>query len=76
MSENFASGRDAVAICDRCGFQFPYLELRADGDQPGLRVCAKCWDPIDPYKLPARQPEPIALRHPRPDVPLNDEGLV
>ena len=76
MSDSFASGRDAIAICDRCHHQFKYMDLRADGDQPGLRVCKDCWDPIDPWKLPPRVPEPIALKHPRPDTPLDDQGLV
>jgi hypothetical protein len=34
-----------------------------------LRVCNEgCRDEFDPYRLPARQPEKISLRFPRPDV--------
>ncbi len=66
----FAEGRDSLAQCDRCKLRFPYLELRPDGDQPGLRVCGECWDPIDPWKLPPREPEAISLRFPRPEEPL------
>ena len=48
----------------------PYRMLRADGDQPGLRVCKDCRDQKDPYKLPARQLENYLLRFPRPDTVL------
>lgn len=65
-----ATGDLSIAICDRCKFKYPYLQLRADGDKPGLRVCEKCWDQRDPYRLPPRQPEAIALRFPRPDVSI------
>lgn len=65
-----ASGYASIAICDRCNFKFPYMELRADGNSPGLRVCESCWDPKDPWRLPPIQPDAIALKYPRPDTPL------
>ncbi len=68
---DLAPGDMAIAICDRCRMKRKYSELRADGNSPGLRVCIYgCWDPIDPYRLPVRMPEPVALQFPRPDVPL------
>ena len=57
----------AIAICDRCKFKFRYDDLRADGNSPGLRVCQKCYDVKDPWRLPARQTETVNLRQPRPD---------
>jgi len=40
-----------------------------DPNFPGLRVCDQgCADQKDPYRLPARQTERIALRFARPDV--------
>lgn len=60
------------AICDRCKLRKAYDELRADGNSPGLRVCEKCWDPIDPWRLAPRRTEDITLRHPRPDIRLDD----
>ena len=46
-----------------------YSELRPDGNIPGLRVCGNgCSDQFDPYRLPAIQPDRIALRFPRPDT--------
>lgn len=65
-----ASGRASIAICDRCNFKYPYQDLRADGNSPGLRVCQTCWDPKNPWNLPPIQPDPISLKYPRPDTPL------
>lgn len=59
--------QEPQAICDRCRMQHSYHSLSFDKDNKGLRVCEKCNDQKDPYKLPARQTENIALRHPRPD---------
>jgi hypothetical protein len=57
----------AIAICDRCKFKFPIGELRPDRNSPGLRVCSKCCDERDPYRLPPRQPDNIVVKYPRPD---------
>ena len=65
-----APGNASIAICDRCNFKYPYRELRADGNSPGLRVCEECRDPINPWRLPPLIPDAIALRYPRPDTPL------
>lgn len=62
----------AVAICGRCSRKFPYDELMPDPNYPGLRVCRDDLDDFDPYRLPVRQTENIALRYPRPDTPLDD----
>jgi hypothetical protein len=59
----------AIAICDRCKMKRPYSVMMNDPNFPGLRVCDQgCADQKDPYRLPARQTERIALRFPRPDV--------
>jgi hypothetical protein len=59
----------AVFICDRCRFKRPIIEAMPDPNFPGLKVCQQnCADQIDPYRLPARKTERIALRYPRPDV--------
>ena len=62
----------AIAICGRCSRKFPYDDLYPDLNYPGLRVCRDDLDDYDPYRLPARQPENISLRFPRPDTPLSD----
>lgn len=58
----------SVAICDRCSRKFAYTDLMPDPNFPGMRVCKDDLDNFDPWRLPARQTENIALRHPRPDV--------
>jgi hypothetical protein len=61
----------AIGICGRCSRKFPIGELVPDPNYPGLRVCRADADDYDPYRLPARQPEDIALRYARPDTPLD-----
>ena len=57
----------SVAICDRCSRKFAYTALMPDPNFPGMRVCKDDLDQLDPWRLPARQTEKIALRFPRPD---------
>jgi len=55
------------------------IEAQPDPNFPGLKVCQQgCADQKDPYRLPARQTERIALQFPRPDVSVatDDNGLV
>lgn len=65
-----SNGRAALAMCDRCNRYFPYGELRADGNSPGLRVCNDDYDPKSPWRLPPARPDAISLKYPRPDTPL------
>lgn len=58
----------SVAVCDRCNRKFAYVDLQPDPNFPGMRVCKDDLDKFDPWRLPARQTENIALRFPRPDV--------
>ena len=58
----------SVAVCDRCNRKFPYVDLMPDPNFPGMRVCKDDVDNFDPWRLPARQTENIALRFPRPDT--------
>lgn len=69
----------AIAICDRCKMKRPYSVMRNDPNFPGLRVCDQgCADQKDPYRLPARKTERIALRFPRPDlsIAVQDNNLI
>ena len=51
-----------------------YSDIRPDGNIPGIRVCGQgCSDQFDPYRLPARQPERISLRFPRPDADIAEQ---
>ena len=65
----------AISICDRCKLKFPYDDLYPDPNSPGLRVCKKDLDELDPYKLKPRQPEKISLRYPRPDSDISTVGV-
>ena len=74
----YANSRLAIAICDRCGFQYPYQTLRKEWN--GLRTCTECWNPKHPQIQPIYPPtEPQALYEPRPSrvepmqVPVGQE---
>ncbi len=59
-----------IGVCGRCSRKMSLDDLYSDPNYPGLRVCKADLDQYDPYRLPARQPEDITLRFPRPDTPL------
>lgn len=53
--------------------------MRPDGNIPAIKVCSdSCSDEFDPYRLPARQPERISLRFPRPDTDVaeNHDNII
>lgn len=56
----------AIGLCDHCKRKFPLEELFSDRNIPGLKVCRDDNDEYDPYRLPSRPGEQIALLHPRP----------
>lgn len=62
-------GTAAIAICYRCSMKMYYDDLMKDPNT-GAYYCKDCVDLYDPWRLPARKTENIALRHPRPDAPL------
>ena len=62
----FAVGKYSQAICDRCGYQYDYLELQKEWN--GLLVCSECYEPKHPQlDPPYSRPDPEALKNPRPD---------
>jgi hypothetical protein len=67
----------SIAICDRCKMKRPYTEISEDRNIRGLRVCNQgCNDERDPYRLPARQPERISIRFPRPDANIGTPSVL
>ena len=68
----YASGYEALAICDICGFTCKYVELREcifNQVPTGAKVCPTCFD-IDNLQLQvgkSPKEEAIALWRPRPD---------
>jgi hypothetical protein len=65
----------AIGICGRCSRKFSLDDLYSDPNYPGLKVCKVDMDQYDPYRLPARQPEKIALLFARPDTPIGTDPL-
>ena len=62
---NFATGVHAIALCDRCGQQYDYLDLRKEWN--GLKVCPECFETKHPQLEPTPPPfESQALYEPRP----------
>lgn len=61
----YAVGKKSLAICDRCGQQYPYLTMRKEWT--GLKVCTECFEVKHPQLEPDPPPyEPQALYEPRP----------
>ena len=80
MSYPFASGKWAIAICDRCGQQFKLKTLKTEiikTKQYNLLVCDSCWDPDHPQLQLGMYPvnDPQALRNPRRDTTYYQAGV-
>ena len=81
MGNRFASGKKAIAICDRCGFQFRLKELKAlviKTKNVNIIVCNECWEPDQPQLQLGMYPvdDPQGLRNPRPDSSYLQSGLL
>lgn len=62
----FASGKKALAICNRCGHRVKYTELRREWTN--LDVCPDCYDEKHPQLGPFKaRSDPQALYNPSPD---------
>lgn len=80
MTNRFASGVKAIAMCDRCGQQFKLKKLKTEiikQRRYELMVCPECWDPDHPQLLLGTFPvdDPQALRTPRRDTTYIASGL-
>jgi hypothetical protein len=81
MSNRFASGKKAIAECDRCGQRFKLRQLRTEivkTKEYNLLVCPECWDPDHPQLQLGMYPvsDPQGLRNPRPDRSYVTSGLL
>ena len=79
MPNKFASGKYAIAECDRCAQRYKLKELRIQvlKTKPyGVKVCQTCWDPDQPQLSLGLYPvnDPQAVREPRPDVSYQVSG--
>ena len=80
MSNRFASGKFAIAECDRCGqrYQLKQLKIQTVKTRPfNIKVCPTCWDPDHPQLQLGMYPvnDPQAVREPRPDTSYTVSGL-
>lgn len=80
MANRFASGKNSIAECDRCGFRFKLTKLRREVVKTKnyeLLVCGPCWDPDQPQLQLGMYPvdDPQGVRNPRPDRSYQVSGL-
>ena len=80
MANRFASGKIAIAMCDRCGQQFKLKKLKTEiikQRKYQLLVCPECWDPDQPQLMLGTFPvdDPQALRNPRKDTTYVTAGV-
>ena len=80
MGNRFASGKNSIAECDRCGQRFKLKVLRKEiikTKNYNLLVCTECWDPDHPQLQLGMYPvdDPQAVRDPRPDQSYYQSGL-
>jgi hypothetical protein len=73
MANMFASGKNSIAQCDRCGFRFKLTQLKKEVKKTktyNLLVCPECWDPDQPQLQLGMYPveDPQAVREPRQDT--------
>ena len=74
MPTKFASAKNSIAQCDRCGFRFKLKQLKQlviKTKNVNILVCPECWEPDQPQLSLGLYPvnDPQAVRNPRPDSP-------
>ena len=79
MSSRYASGKNSIAECDRCGQRYMLKNLKKEIIKTRLfniKVCPECWDPDQPQLQLGMYPvdDPQAVREPRPDVSYIQSG--
>jgi len=79
MPNRFASGKYAIAQCDRCNFRYKLKQLKKltiKTQQKNILVCPECWEPDQPQLSLGLYPvdDPQALRNPRPDTSYQVSG--
>ena len=80
MGNRFASGKKAIAECDRCAFRYKLKELRRlviKTKNINILDCKSCWDPDHPQLQLGMYPvdDPQAVRNPRRDLSYLLGGL-
>ena len=72
MPNQFASGKFAIAQCDRCNFRYKLKQLKPltiKTKNVNILVCPECWEPDQPQLQLGMYPvnDPQAVRNPRTD---------
>lgn len=72
MGNRFASAKNSIAECDRCGFRYKLKELKKltiKTKQVSIKVCHTCWEQDHPQLQLGMYPvqDPQAVREPRRD---------
>ena len=80
MANRFASGKYAIAQCDRCDARFKLKQLKREiikTKNYELLVCPECFDPDQPQLMLGTFPvdDPQALRNPRRDTTYVTSGI-
>lgn len=81
MPNRFASGKYAIAECDRCGQRYMLKELKKltiKTKTVNIKVCPECWEPDQPQLQLGMYPveDAQALREPRTDTSYIVSGLL
>lgn len=79
MPNRFASGKNAIAECDVCGFRYKLKQLKAlviKTKNVNILACPECWNPDQPQLQLGLYPvdDPQAIRNPRPDLSYFAQG--
>jgi len=74
MPTKYASAKNSIAQCDRCGFRYKLTQLKRlviKTKNVNILVCPECWEPDQPQLQLGMYPvnDPQAVRNPRPDSP-------
>jgi hypothetical protein len=80
MPTKYASGKHAIAECDRCGQRYKLKELTKlviKTKTVSILVCPECWEPDQPQLQLGMYPvnDPQAIREPRRDNSYAVSGL-
>lgn len=80
MPSKYASGKNSISECDRCGFRYMLKVLKTltiKTKNVKIKVCPTCWEPDQPQLSLGLYPinDPQAVREPRPDLSYWQSGL-
>ena len=80
MPTKYASAKNSIAQCDRCGFRFKLKQLKSlviKTKNVNILVCPECYEPDQPQLSLGLYPvnDPQAVRNPRPDISFFQAGL-